>query len=296
MQRNTSFVLPAVCALIMAACSGTPQTMVSPTGVAATDAALNADGSSLKVTSPRDLGPNGATVGTLRPTLTFTNATGRFVSVGLAYDVEVQNAAGSIVYARTIGETPTSGSHTLDVDLNYSENYWFRVRGRLLNQVGPWSDFAQFRTFDRPAPVGPPTVTPPTGSGLPFAIPAACAGVGTNGFPCAFAIAGLSVEWARCAGGSGIGCHRFTRQVVYALSRFDPNWRMITAAPGGNACNCSGCGPSDGTMFREDTTVYGGNRVFDLIVGAGGPTPGLTWSEVPGPRPGDIPAEAPLCQ
>jgi hypothetical protein len=48
-------------------------------------------------------------------------------------------------------------------------------------------------------------------------------------------------------------------------------------------------------MFREDTVVYGGNRVFDLIVGAGGSSPSLSWGGVPGPRAGDSPAEAPLC-
>ncbi len=83
--------------------------------------------------------------------------------------------------------------------------------------------------------------------------------------------------------------------MVFALNASDPNWKMITAAPGGNACNCNFCGPSDGTMFREDTTVYGGNTVFDMIVGAGGPTPSLNFSLVPGPRAGDIPADAPIC-
>jgi len=109
------------------------------------------------------------------------------------------------------------------------------------------------------------------------------------------AVAALSDEWARCARGIGINCHRFSRQVVYALAQSDPNYKMIQAAPGGNACNCSACGPSDGTMFREDTTVYNGNQVFDMIGGAGGPTPSLGWSGVGAPRPGDIPNNAPLC-
>jgi hypothetical protein len=48
-------------------------------------------------------------------------------------------------------------------------------------------------------------------------------------------------------------------------------------------------------MQREDTGVYAGRRVFDMIVGAGGPSPSLNWSEVPGPRSGDIPVEAQVC-
>ncbi len=71
---------------------------------------------------------------------------------------------------------------------------------------------------------------------------------------------------------------------------------MIMAARGGHACTCSSCGASDGSMFREDTAVYGGNRVFDMVAGAGGPSPSLYWNEVPGPRAGDTPAEAPVCR
>jgi hypothetical protein len=203
------------------------------------------------------------------------------------------NAAGTIVYARTIGESATSSSHTLESDLTYADNYRHRVRARLGTQVGPWSEFAQFRTLDPPPP--PPTVAPPTtaGGGLPFPIPASC--LAGNGANCAFEMSGLSAEWGRCRGGDGVGCHRFTRQVVYALSRTDPNWQMIMAAPGGHACNCNSCGPSDGTMFREDTTVYGGRDVYDMIIGAGGPAPSITWSFVGAPRNVDVPGSAPVC-
>jgi hypothetical protein len=232
--------------------------------------------------------------------LRFTNSTGRFVGVGFAYEVEVQDASGAVVYFRIIGESAGSSQHTLEAELAFATTYWFRARSRLGDQAGPWSDFAQFRTPDPPPPPPPPPTTPtnptPGGGGLPFPVPAACGPFGPeNRFPCAAAVAAQSIEWGRCAAGSGVGCHRFTRQVVHALATFDANWRLIQAAPGGQSCNCNGCGPSDGTFFREDTTVYGGNRVYDMIVGAGGPAPSLNWSLVPGPRPGDIPALPPLC-
>jgi hypothetical protein len=174
---------------------------------------------------------------------------------------------------------------------------WWRVRGRLGVQTGPWADFAQIRTPDPPAPPPPPPPTPGGGPGqLPFPVPAECGPGGPgNRLPCVLAVAAQSAEWALCARGVGVGCHRFTRQVVFALLQSDPNWKMIQAAPGGQSCNCTGCGPSDGTMFREDTTVYGGNSVYDMISGAGGPTPGLVWSGVGPPRPGDLPRDAPLC-
>jgi hypothetical protein len=187
-------------------------------------------------------------------------------------------------------------------DLPFSRTLFWRVS----SSDGSATSYSSIVSFTTPAPTTTPTPTPspgpgagtptPGGGGTSFAIPGSCSGAGANGFACANAVAAVSSEWALCARGDGVACHRFTRQVVYALSRSDPNWKMILAAPGGHACSCSSCGPSDGSMFREDTAVYGGNRVFDMIAGAGGPSPSLYWNEVPGPRAGDTPAEAPVCR
>jgi hypothetical protein len=259
-------------------------------------ATANPDGSLVKATVPSNLSPRDVTLDTRRPTLSFTKPEARFAAAGFAYELEIQNAAGAVVYPRTIGETPgATQQHTIDADLEYETTYWWRVRSLYEGQNGPWSGFVEFRTPNRPVVI----VVPPTtggGGGLPFPIPAACGPGGVdNRISCVVAMAQLSDEWGRCARGDGVGCHRFTRQVVFALAQSDPNWKLIQAAPGGHACNCNSCGPSDGTMFREDTTVYGGSRVFDMIFGAGGPTPSLGWSSVPGPRDVDRPADAPLC-
>jgi hypothetical protein len=295
MRKTLLYGLVVVCTVAAVRCARSADAPNAPTGVVGVTSALNPDGSNLKVTAPGSLSPaGGATVDTRRPTLSFSNATGRFQSVGLAYDLEV-SSGGTVVYSRVVGESANTSSHTLDSDLNFATDYAWRVRGRLGNDFGPWSATATFRTFNQPGP--PPPPPPPPGGGLPFPIPAECGGSGnpSNRLPCLAAVAALSAEWTLCRQGRGINCHRFARQAVFAMSRSDPNYRMILAAPGGNACNCSACGPSDGTMFREDTTVYGGNRVFDMIGGAGGPSPTLGWSEVPGPRAGDFPADAPLC-
>ena len=239
----------------------------------------------------------------------------------------VTGPAGTVVYRFEVGTavdqppaavvTATPGSNgttTMTLgDLPYSRTLFWRVWATDGTTASPFSSIVSFTTPappPPPPPPPPPTITPPTtstptpggggttpGGSLPGGIPAACAGAGPgNGYACANAVAAISSEWRACAGGNGVACHRFTRQVVYALSRSDQNWKMIMAARGGNACNCFSCGPSDGSMFREDTTVYGGNRVFDMIAGAGGPSPSLYWNEVPGPRAGDLPADAPVCQ
>ena len=62
-----------------------------------------------------------------------------------------------------------------------------------------------------------------------------------------------------------MACHRFSRQVVHALSRSDPNFQMIQVG-GGHGCDCNRCGDG-GLRYREDTTVYGGRRVYDMIGG-----------------------------
>jgi hypothetical protein len=288
-MRKILFVgLIAITAAAATRCSGSANAPMSPSAVAGGESALNPDGSNLKVTAPSGLSPSGgATVDTIRPTISFNASTGRFTTApALAYEIEVYTDSGSLVYSRIVNGT----SHQLDTDLQYSTNYTHRSRARLGNDAGPWSATAAFRTLDRPGPTAPATGT------LPFAVPEACGPGGpTNRFGCVLGVASQSAEWALCARGVGIGCHRFARQVVYALSRSDPNWKMIRAAPGGHACNCGGCGPSDGSMFREDTAVYGGNQVFDMIGGAGGPTPSLGWSFVGAPRSGDLPDDAPLC-
>lgn len=289
MHRKT-LALTAVCALTFAACSGTPETLLSPTSAAPTSAALNPDGSSLKVTPPTGLSPNGDQVlNNVRPTLTFTPATGRFGAANLQHELEIVNANEQVVYHSGSVSSP----HGLTSDLTYSDNFWWRVRARLGEQFGPWSEWAPFRTPEPPSNV--PSAG--TGGGLPFPVPPECGPFGSgNRIACVLAVAARSAEWQGCRAGSGLRCHRFTRQVAYALSQSDGNWRLIQAQPGGHACNCSRCGSSDGTMLREDTVVYGGNRVFDMITGAGGPNPGLSWSSVPGPRRGDIPVSASVCR
>ena len=288
MFRPTKFAVVALCAFTLSSCSGTPQTMLSPTSTDIADASLNPDGSNLKVSAPTNLSPTGnVQVDTVRPELSFTGASGRFQSVGLQHELQIVNANDQVVYSVENATSP----HTVPSDLAYNDTYWWRVRARLGTQFGPWSNYGQFRT-----PEPPRTPTAPSGGGLPFPIPAECGPFGGgNRFACASAIAAISAEWGRCRAGSGVGCHRFTRQVGIALAASDPNWTLIMAQPGGHACNCNSCGPSDGTMFREDTVVYAGRQVYDMILGAGGPSPSLAWAPTPGPRAGDLPVLPSAC-
>ena len=238
---------------------------------------------------PAGCAPVGAPVVTASATGNVASIAWSAVAGAIGYRVQVGRGPGATEYQVDLpaGQTSFSGAVPL------LGTFYTRVlAGSACGALTP----SEEKSFTIGAPAPGPVPPPGPGGELPFPIPAACGAAGANGFGCASAIAAVSTEWALCRSGVGVGCNRFTRQVVYALSRSDPNWKMIRAAPGGHACSCSSCGPSDGTMFREDTAVYGGNRVFDMISGAGGPSPGLQFNEVPGPRAGDIPADAPVCR
>lgn len=281
MFERTRGLLTAVAAVALGAavaCSETRQAPLSPSGtLGSLDAA--ADGSTLKVSAPTPISPTGGgRVDTRRPTFTFGSSSGRYVSTTPGYRLELLDAStGAILGAQALPAGQTA--FTVEADLAADTTYAWRVRAEIDTAFGPWSSAATFQT---PAAVVAP---PPTGGGdgtLPFPVPAEC-GVGypvNNRIACANAVSRLSAQWAACARGSGIGCHRFTRQVVYSLAQSDAAWRMIVAAPGGLSCDCNSCGaPGDGlTRLREDTTSYNG-RVFDMVQGAGGPTPSLMWSE-----------------
>jgi hypothetical protein len=292
-QPNISILwLPAV--LWLAACSDTTQPLHSSSPLGPSIVSLNPDGSSLKVQAPTDLAPNGAGVGVTRPTLSFANAAGEFVVVGLAYDVEVQNRDGGVVYARTIGESPGLSSHTLDSELRRGETYWWRARGRLGDETGPWSDFATFAVS--PSAVSGAGPGPGPGPGpdapLPFPVPAEC-GPGGPGdrSACVAAMVGVSPWWPECAGGSGVGCHRFTRSVAAALEVHDGNWGLISKNPGEQQCSWDFCGPGDGSGYGEDIVAYhtgGGDWIgFDVVIGAGGSGASPQWAQVGGRRPGN---------
>ncbi len=161
-------------------------------------------------------------------------------------------------------------------------HYFVRARARNACGASPF-------TTDVDVHVGGPGT-------LPFPVPAEC-GPGydvSDRIACVVAVSRVSAAWGRCVGGNHAACNGFTRQVVFSLAQSDPNWLMIQAGPGGLACSCTACGQSDGTMFREDTTVNQG-RVFDMIVGAGGPRPAVAWSRTGDVRNVDTPKAAPLC-
>ena len=290
MHRKTLLAWTAVCALTFTACSGSPETLLSPSGAAPTSADLNADGSTLKVSAPTDLRPNGDEVlNSVRPTLTFTPAVARFGTANFDHELEIVNANEQVVYHSAAASSP----HRVSADLTYSDNFWWRARARLGEQFGPWSEWAPFRTPEPSAGVP----TPVSSGGLPFAIPAACGPGGpSDRSACAIAMTQASPWWQDCRRGSGVGCHRYTRSLAAALAASDPGWGLLTKNPGQQQCTWNACGGGVRGGFGEDVVTHWDGRTlraWDVVTGAGAPGANAGWSRISSFRAGNVWAPVP---
>ncbi len=155
MLRSIAFRGLAVPSLLLvAACSQSPQSPVSPS-VAAGSSAANPDGSTLKVTAPTPVSPiNGDRIESTKPTFVFGNATGKFASTTPTYRIQVFDGAGGFVGERTVDQGAGQTSYTSDVDLAYEADFTWRARAELQGEPGPWSASAAFKTPVRPVAGG----------------------------------------------------------------------------------------------------------------------------------------------
>jgi hypothetical protein len=166
MKYVSVVALTAIVALGVS-CTGNPLSPTSPSAATGGTTAANSDGSSLKVTAPGVVAPfDSERVDSRRPTLVWTNSTGKHEPIGFFYELEVVNAADQVVYAIAVGETPNSGSHQLGADLAYDTPYGWRIRAGLGNERGPWSVWGNFYTPLAPVvTTAPPTTTGGTNNG-----------------------------------------------------------------------------------------------------------------------------------
>lgn len=164
--KKTALVLGAV---MTVACSGTPNSLVSPSAVLGDTTALNADGSNLKVNQPLPVTPLfELTNVSVAPTLTARGSTGRYqTGAALSHRFQVAEAdTFATVTVSGMGVTDTSGvtRWTVDPPLSVAKRYVWRVRAELNDAVGPWSTTFAFTTAGATT-ITPTTTTTTTGSG-----------------------------------------------------------------------------------------------------------------------------------
>lgn len=170
-------------AVVAAACEGGLRAPVSPSAVAGTGAALNADGSNLKVTAPITLVPlNEITNASVTPTLAAIGS--RSVNVlgaALAYRFQVsRNDAFTDLADNSMGSVDVANvaRHTVQTALQNNTRYVWRVRAEFQDAVGPWSNVGAFTTVAAggtvvttpgpSGPAGPRAPDPAPGQRLPL--------------------------------------------------------------------------------------------------------------------------------
>ena len=164
MKKQTSLaLLIAGATALTLACSQSSAPPTSPAGIDGGGSSANADGSTLKVTSPTLASPvGGIEVTDSSPILTINNSTGRFVqNLALSYVFEVLNANGQVVYRSNPVAAGSGGqtSHHMPQDLEFNANFTWRAWAVYQNQRGPAATTGAFRVFSRfgqtcTAPIG----------------------------------------------------------------------------------------------------------------------------------------------
>ena len=140
--------LPAVALVTTIACSGgTPVAPDSANSTAAGSIDAGPDGSTLKATAPTLVSPiNDVELSTVRPSLHIGGSTARFANQDFDYEFEIQTSGGATVHKQVVGGMDSTPGD----DLQNQSSYRWRARAVLGSSVGPWSNFATFRTISVP--------------------------------------------------------------------------------------------------------------------------------------------------
>ena len=292
-RNQLKYVAVVVCATVAMACSEGAKSPASPSAVSQSSAALNADGSNLKVTAPIAVSPLfEATNVSNAPTLSAIASQGvNVTSPGLSYRFQVADSdAFSNIVANGMGAVDASGvaRYAVTPALAAGRRYTWRVRAELNDAVGPWSNMGAFTTAGQggvvvpnPGPSGnegPRPADPPPGQRLPLP--------DMQGVLARFSNASDS-----CPRGLKYVNNPWQDRVIDAFRQIDSRWGYngkpnrtaadnngvpVTAA-GDEAAYHYGAGPSHGSFEVH---------LVDMLVGHCGSAPSLTWRVFTGEEPG----------
>ena len=267
---------------ISASCSQAPPAPTSPSAnMEGVSAATGVGGSTLKFNPPALVTPvDGERVNDRKPTLVWANAVAKYGAAGAAYELEVSSPT-EVVYGATVDESPDFGAHALPFDLEYDTTYSWRARARIGGDVGPWSNWSEFRSPARPVAV----ISSGGGGSTACAAPLSEAQPGENRRPrpndsaivrqVAAAFPAAFLGSCQHAGGSW----EFMDRAVDALRSKDGRY-------GYNAKRGNMNDPSvDVVSYYYHPLIQDINGrpevyIFDLIGGHCGPTPSVVWNDV----------------
>ena len=285
-MKKTALVL---CAVVAVACESGMRSPVSPSAVAGSVSALNADGSNLKASSPLAIAPLfEATNVSTKPVLSARAGQGRFEpQAALAQRFQVADSdAFSNIVDTGMGTTDASGvtRYTVETALTSGKRYAWRVRAEMSDAVGPWSNVMAFTvgaatTSAGPSgPTGPRPADPPPGVRLPLP--------DMQGVLAQFSNASDS-----CPRGLKYVNNPWQDRVIDAFRQRDSRWGyngkptrtaadnngVPVVAAGDEAAYHYGAGPDQGSFDVH---------LVDMLGGHCGPTPTITWRVFTGEEPG----------
>ena len=146
--KHLARALPVVAMVATIACSGgtpvapdsaTPPRPARPTPVRMVKRSRPA---APTLVSPTD----NAELATVRPSLQIGGSSAKFANQDFDYEFEIQTSGGATVHKQVVGGM----SSTPGDDLQTQSTYKWRARAVLGSSVGPWSNFATFRTIAIP--------------------------------------------------------------------------------------------------------------------------------------------------
>lgn len=143
MKLNKLSLLGGIAVLGTTIACGASKTPTSPAAVSLASGDAGASGETLKIGAPTPTSPiGGLQLQTTTVVLNFTGVAGSYASFTPSYELELRNAANTVVANPTI----TGTSYTVTANLTLDSNHTWRVRAVYQGKVGPWSATAAFKT------------------------------------------------------------------------------------------------------------------------------------------------------
>jgi len=295
---ETKLAALVVCAAVAAACEAGMQSPASPSAVAGSTAALNADGSNLKVDAPLAISPLFESTNiSPNPILAARASFGKYVpnsaSAGLSHRFQVSDAEGfANIVATGTGTTDASGvtRWTVDPALTANKRYVWRVRAEMADAFGPWSNVMAFTTATGTASSGGGSPsTPSTGTGPRTPDPAP--GVRLPLPDMRGVLANFSNASDSCPRGLKYVNNPWQDRVIDAFRQVDTRWGY-NGKPTRTAADNSGVpvvAAGDEAAYHYSGGPDQGSpevHLVDMLNGHCGAAPTLTWRVFTGEEPG----------
>lgn len=296
MNYSLDWKQPALAAVIAlgVACSAPMNSPVSPSGAVGNTAALNADGSTLKVDAPLGVSPLFEQTNSITtPTLSARGSRMRYgTAAGLSHRFQVaESDSFATIIASGTGAADSAGvvRWTVDPALAAAKRYVWRVRAESGDAFGPWSNVMAFTTAG--ATAAPTTPTSPTS---PSNLPRTADPVGGARLPLPD-VRSILAQFAdasqSCPRGLKYVNNPWQDRVIDAFRLTDSRWGYNgkptrqaihnegnpVIAAGDEAAYHFGTGPDQGSV-----NVH----LVDLLEGHCGAAPRITWRVFTGEEPG----------